>query len=173
MHVSECITSFSAKLVFYKAKIIYFFRLAVVQSYASKMKFWHNLQCIGMVRQEILRGRNCCLSTQTPNYQFGWAVLAASRLLDTLKRNFQKICRRLEFRHNVIIWLYDGTTDKKLDCLSLRILGFMKKHWCQKRAIQRNLEKVFIPKSQLRAFLDNRNSPHQEHSGAKSFMNPG
>ena len=132
MHVSECITSFSAKLVFYKAKIIYFFRPAVVQSYASKMKFWHNLQCFGMVRQEIIRGRNCCLSTHTPNYQLGWAVLAASRLLDNLK--------------HTVTWLYDGATDKKLDCLSLRISGFMKKHWCQKRAIQRNLEKVFIPK---------------------------
>ena len=32
--------------------------------------------------------RNCRLSTETPDYQLGWAVLAASRLMDTLKRNF-------------------------------------------------------------------------------------
>ena len=32
--------------------------------------------------------RNCRLTPQTPDYQLGWAVLAASRLLDTLKQNF-------------------------------------------------------------------------------------
>ena len=31
--------------------------------------------------------RNCRLSTETPDYKLGWAILAASRLLDTLKRN--------------------------------------------------------------------------------------
>ena len=28
------------------------------------------------------------LTSKTPDYQLGWAVWAASRLLDTLKRNF-------------------------------------------------------------------------------------
>ena len=32
-----------------------------------------------------MKWRNCRLSSKTPDYQLGWAVLAASRLLDTLK----------------------------------------------------------------------------------------
>ena len=40
----------------------------------------------------IAQGRtkwsNCRLAPKTPDYQLGWAVLAASRLLDTLTRNF-------------------------------------------------------------------------------------
>ena len=36
------------------------------------------------VEQGIIRIGNCRLSTETPNYQLGWDVLAASRLLDTL-----------------------------------------------------------------------------------------
>ena len=35
--------------------------------------------------QGIKSERNCRLSTETPGYQLGWAVLAASRLLDILK----------------------------------------------------------------------------------------
>ena len=46
------------------------------------------LEAGGHLEQGIIRGRNCRLSTETPNYQLGWAILAASRLLDTLKRNF-------------------------------------------------------------------------------------
>jgi hypothetical protein len=38
--------------------------------------------------QGIMRGRKCRLSTEMPNYQHGWAVLAASRLLDTLNAVF-------------------------------------------------------------------------------------
>ena len=32
--------------------------------------------------------RNCRLTPQTPDYQLGWTVLDASRLLDTVKWNF-------------------------------------------------------------------------------------
>jgi hypothetical protein len=41
-----------------------------------------------LAMQGIIRGKNCSLSTDTPNYQLGWPFLAASSLLDTLKRNF-------------------------------------------------------------------------------------
>ena len=39
-------------------------------------------------RQGRTKWRNCRLSTKTPDYQLGWAIWAASRLLDTLKLNF-------------------------------------------------------------------------------------
>ena len=35
-----------------------------------------------------MKWRNCRLSTESPNYQLGWAVLALCRQLDILKHNF-------------------------------------------------------------------------------------
>ena len=57
--------------------------------------------------------RNCRLTPQTPDYQLGWAVLAASRLLDTLKWNFQfmewnfsqpMICNIKGTYHTELVW---------------------------------------------------------------------
>ena len=38
--------------------------------------------------QGITKWRNCRLIPKTPEYQYDWAVLAASRLQDLLKHNF-------------------------------------------------------------------------------------
>ena len=45
-------------------------------------------------RQRSMKWRNCRLSTKTPDHQLGWAVLTASRLLDTPKHNFHSMKRK-------------------------------------------------------------------------------
>ena len=46
--------------------------------------------------------RNCRLTLKTPDYYFGWAVLAPIRLLDTHKRNFYFI--QCKFSQPKLVW---------------------------------------------------------------------
>ena len=53
---------------------------------------YQDIACMGVPCVGTAQGRtNCRLIPKTPDYQLGWAVLAASRLMDTLKRNFNLI----------------------------------------------------------------------------------
>ena len=67
--------------------LIYFLTLLFFRYFSSTKKLSWPPRPHGW-NQGIIWGRKCRLSTETPDYQLGWPVLAASRLLDTLKCNF-------------------------------------------------------------------------------------
>ena len=81
--------------------------------------------------QEIIRGRNCRLSIETPKYHLGWAILAVSRLLDTLKHNIHYSFYVVKFFQpymlNKGMYIRLNTLEmKSFWCINGRSLGWFK-----------------------------------------------
>ena len=66
------------------------------KSQNHQRRIWRKyLEELHPLDQGIIRRRKCRMSTETPKYQLGWAVLAVSRPLDNLKSNLHFISPNL------------------------------------------------------------------------------
>ena len=102
--------------------------------------------------QEKTKWRNGRLTPKTPDYQLGWAVMDASRLLDTLKRNFcfmqwklsqPTLVHNIFLDYNALLFTKVWIKFKKSQRSTQNLQQIeVKKFWTWRRRLSKNKTKI-------------------------------